>query len=391
MRKLVLAISCLFSVNTNANVFQFFTGISYSNPAELFKVKNNEFIIGSTEVYVEGRFTGNALNFNTLNLDYGESDTKRTSILPYGRIASRINDKLVWGVDVTQPFNSYLVWGKDAVTRYASIDVLITDVDVSPRLSAEITPKLHAGVGVNFNFLKNNEVNWALPVNATQYATLTNRTTGFGAGYDVGLSYMINPTNFIGASYYSAIRQNTRGQSMFAGNISNDIRFNFRFPATSLFNYTHIFSPTWLGNIQAIRSEWDANQFARVLNTAAPPPAGPNFIFTMKYKPSWAFVGVLRKQVNEKTGLSFLGVVDDGPERDIYRTLNFPADRIYLLGLSTDYHLNQTTSVELLYGHAFYNTLLGNYVTVGNQQMPLTSGRVRINADVIDLRLKVQA
>lgn len=391
MRYILATLFSLVAFNASANVLQYFTGISYSNPAELFKVKKNEFILGGTGFYVAAKFTGSALNLNSFLYEQGSSDTNRVSLLPYGRIASRINNKLVWGVDITEPFHSNLDWGDRAFTRYAATQTLMTDVDVSPRFSFAFTQKFYGGAGLNFNFLKNNETNWALPINQTQYASLINRTSSFGLGYNVGLYYMLNTSNFFGASYYSSIKQKTRGASLFDGDVNNDIQFNFRMPATTVLNYVHLFNPTWLMSLQAFRSEWNANQYARILNTAARAPLSSDFIFTMHYQESWAFNAAVRHQLNEKTGLTLIGVLDNGPEQDNLRTINFPSDKQYFIALSTDYHFTKATSIELLYGHGFSKTLIGNTIPINGQSLPFTTGRVRINADVIDLKLKIQA
>jgi long-chain fatty acid transport protein len=390
MRYSIAAALCLASLNASANVLQYFTGISYSNPAELFKVKKNEFILGGTTFYVDAKFAGSALNFNTFQYEQGTSDSQRTSLLPYGRIATRLNPKMVFGVDVTEPFHSNLYWGGNSFTRYAATETLMTDVDVSPRLSVSVTPKFYAGAGFNFNFLKNNETNWALPINQTQYATLINRTSGFGVGYNAGLYYLLNTSNFVGATYYSSIKQQTRGESWFDGSVNNALKFNFRMPATTILNYVHLFSPTWLASIQAFRTEWNDNQYARIRNTAARPPLSPDFTFTMKYQESWAFNAAVRHQFNEKTGLTLIGVMDDGPERDNLRTINFPSDKQYFIALAGDYHINKTTSIELLYGRGFSKTRINNTVAFNGVAMPFTTGKVDISADVVDLKLKIQ-
>lgn len=388
MRYLIAPLLCLASISSHANVLQYFTGLTYSNPAELFKVKKNDLIIGGTGFYADIGFRGSVLNLNTMQNDSGINHSRRVSLLPFGRIATRLSKELVFGVDVTEPFHSNLVWGDRPFTRYASTETLMTDVDVSPRIALSLIPKLHLGVGLNFNFLKNNETNWALPVSQTAYASLINRTTGFGVGYNLGLYYLINSTNFFGATYYASIKQKTRGESLFNGTINNDIQFNFRMPATTVLNYVHLFSQTWLTNIQVFRSEWNANQYARIRNTAAPAPFPKDFTFAMKYKESWAYSAALRHQFNQKLGLTLIGLIDNGPERPPLRTINFPSDVQYFSALAGDYHFTDTISLELLYGHVFSKTRFANHLMLEDQNLPFTTGKTRINAEVVELKFK---
>ncbi len=390
MRYVIFTGLCLTSLTLDANVLQYLAGLSYANPAELFKVQKHDLIAGGMGMDVKAKFTGSVLNLNSNQYDSGISHSKRASLLPYGRIAARVNKSMVVGVDFTEPYHSNLVWGRRSFTRYAATSTLMRDNDVSPRVSIAINKQFYVGGGLNFNFLNNNETNWALPTSQTEYAELINKTASFGAGYNLGLYYVFNQTNFFGASYYGSIKQKTRGQSWFGDTVNNDIIFNFRMPATTVVNYVHIFSKKWLASIQGFRSEWNANQYATIRNTAAAPPSPSTFIFPMKYKASIAVSGAIRRQMSEKTGLTLVGMIDSGPERDTLRTINFPSDTQYFLALVTDYHITKTVSLEFLGGVAFEHTLINNQITLGGPPVPFTTGRVGINAGVADLRLKIQ-
>lgn len=380
----------LKSANVHANVIQYFTGISYSNPAALFQVKQNEVIIGGTGFRTDARFQGSALNFNSGQYDNGIAYSRTTSFLPYARIAGRLNKDLVFAVDVTQPFHSNLNWRNHSVTRYAATQTYLTDVDISPRASYSLNRQWHIGAGLNFNFLKNNETNWALPVSPTASANLVNQTSGFGLGYNLGIYHVFNPQNFLSLTYYSSIKQNTRGTSTLQSRTNTNLQFDFRMPATTVVNYAHLFNKQWLASLQLFYREWSANQFANFNNTSAPPPLNPNFSFKMRFSNSMALLGVLRHQYNEKLGLTLLGMIDDGPERDRLRTINFPADRQYFVGLSGEYRLQKNMLIELLYGYGFSNTTMNNQVTLNGDAVPFTTGKVNIHANIIDLKFKIQ-
>lgn len=378
------------NLNVQANVLQYLAGISYSNPAELFKVKKADLIVGSMGMDADVKFVGSVLNLNTFDYDAGISHSKRASLLPYGRIARRLSKKVVFGVDITEPFHSNLVYGDNSFTRYACAANRMRDNDVSPRLAFNISPKFNVGAGLNFNFLQNNEVNWALPISQTQSAILINKTSSFGVGYDLGMYLMISKMNFFGASYYSSIKQNTQGESRLANFVSNDIRFNFRMPATTILNFVHIFNKKWLASAQVFRSEWNANQYATIRNTAAQAPVPATFIFPMKYQASIAVSGALRRQINEKLGLTLIGMQDDGPERNRLRTITFPSDVQNFIALNADYHPSKTTTIELLYGKVLSYTNIDNQASPRGRPERFTIGFVNINADVVDLRLKIQ-
>lgn len=387
MKRTIAILTGLFCTALQANVIQYFTGISYSNPSGLFKVKDNELIFGGTFFYTNVVFTGEVLNFNTGQYGSGRNGSYTTSLLPYGRIAKRVNDKLVLAVDVTQPFHSNLNFGEDSFTRYAVTHNLLTDTDISPRLSLSLSKRLHVGAGLNLNFLKNNEVNFALPTGPVSYDTLVNRASGFGQGFNLGVTYGLSQRDFLEATYYSKIKQNTSGYSRFNNNVSNDHNFSFYMPSTTVLSYTHLFNKAWLLNLNAFYVQWNANQFVRLNDTAAPQK---NFVFPMMFDPSWAFLGVIRHQYNEKLGLAIVGMVDNGPEKDNIRPLVFPSDRQYFIGLSAEYNIKENSSLQITYGHGFSNTTLNNTVQVDGTTIPFTIGKVNIDADVLELKLTMK-
>ena len=389
MRVLPTAVFCMLAVNAHANVIQYFAGLSYNNPSELFRVKKDLFLIGSTNGYADLGFNGSVLNFNTLQYASGINHSKTFTPMPYGRLARRLNEKIVIGIDVTEPFNSNLNWGTDTFTRYANTQNYLTDIDVSPKISYALTKSLQIGGGLNFNFLPNNEVNFAFPTSQSSYANLVNPTSSFGLGFNLGATYFINQTNFLGLTYYSRIKQNTRGISTLGPFINPNLFLSFNMPATIIGNYVHIFNPKWLASFTVFHSQWSANQFVRLYNTAAPPPMS-NFVFHMGFGNSFAYIAAVRKQVATKAGLTLVGMRDNGPERSNLRTITFPSYTQYFIGLQGDYHFTKSTSIELLYGQVFLTASIQNYASVNNHTVPFTTGKVSINVDVVDLKLKVE-
>lgn len=390
MRILPTSLFCLLSLNAQANVIQYFAGISYNNPSELFKIKKEQFLLGGTGSYADLGFRGSALNFNTLSYNAGENHSRTYTFMPYGRLARRINKDIVASLDVTEPFNSNLNWGTDAFTRYANTENLLIDVDVSPKFSYALNKKLQLGAGINLNFLVNNEVNWAFPTSPTTYATLTNPTSAFGLGYNLGVTYLINKSNFLGITYYSKIKQNTRGTSTLGPFINPYLSLNFFLPTTIILNYVHIFkNPKWLISLTGFQTQWSLNQYVRLYNTAAPPPMS-NFVFHMSFRDSYAYLAVIRKQVTDKAGLALIGMIDDGPEKDFLRPITFPSYIQYFAGLAGDYSFNKNTNLELLYGHVFSNPGINNFVPVNGNLVPFTTGQMKINVDVLALKLKIE-
>ncbi|KTC97098.1 outer membrane protein [Legionella geestiana] len=371
-----------------ANAIQLFTGLNYANPAELFKVQESEFIIGSVGQNLNMKFRGNSINFNTFRYDEGRATTNQTDALPYGRFARRINQKLVLGVDVTEPYFSNLRWGNNSILRYITTQTVLRDVDISPRASVALSQSLFVGAGLNINLLRNNEINFAVPTGPLSYANLINKSSATKTGFNLGAYYVVNPTNFVGVSYFSPIKMNTTGPSILNGTnvFNNDYSSPLPLPATGVLSFTHFFSKTWLANLQMFYSDWSPLKTVDLINTAV----GSDFIFQSKYRGSYAFIGVVRHQYTEKLGLSLIGVMDTNPVPSTLRSPALPSDNQYALAISSDYALTKQATLQFIYGHGVAKPRINlSAPTPAGERLQLTTGHINVNANVIDLRVKI--
>lgn len=376
-RALLLGLCSLYSLPSSANVIQYFTGISYDNPAAMFQTKNLELILGGTGIQTNFKYSGTALNLLTNRYQTGINDNYQYSFLPYFRIAKRLNDKVVFGFDVKQPYHGNINWGNDAFTRFASTQTRMIDVEYNPRLSVQLSQNLIVGGGLNINQVKDMQINVALPTGPNSYANLINKNSGWAYGWNLGLFYIINPQNMIDVSYFSRVNQKLMGTSTLGMRINPALSLNVTLPATTIFHYLHIFNPKWLVSAKAIYSQWHTTQTLPLLNTAAPPPAGPNIIIPMNYSDSWAFTLATRVQATPEAALLLIGVYDNGPEKNQFRTINFPSDTQYFLAIGGDFQLNKKLSTQIVLGHGWSDTSVNNM---------FTNGKIDIHANVIDWR-----
>lgn len=386
MKRIIgIALVC-WTLSASANVIQFLSGLSFNNPALLTQVENNEFILGSTIVFNDAKFTGRQLSLATFKPAYGDSITNAVSFVPYGRAAQRINDKWVFSFDVTEPFHSNLRWDRYAVTRYAATDTILYNYDFSPKLAMQFNDKLQIGAGINFSVLYNNQGNWVLPTAAGD-ASLVNSSSSVGYGFNAGLNYLVNPMNQFGFTYYSRIKQRSDGTSQLGTVYTTPMQFHFNFPETMLFSYLHIFNRQWLVNLQLIRTSWSANQVLTFSNTVA-----GTFNFQMQFKDSFASFFVLRRQLNDKWAMSVFGMVDNGPEKPSLRWLNFPSDTQYVGAIGVEHFFSKKTMIQIQTGALYSKTILNNYISgPGATPISFTRGRVKILAPFVDMRIKITA
>lgn len=387
MRFNVACLLSLFCFDAYANAIQYFIGLNYNNPAELFKVKDNEFILGGNVLNPMMKFNGISINANTFGYEQGVAKTNTLGFLPYGRLAHRVNERLVLGVDVTEPYYSNINWGNDSVLRYVSTQTRITDYDISPRASWSVNKSLYLGAGLNFNLLRDSQVNFAVPVNTLEYGNLINQSRASGVGYDLGAYYAVNPTNFVGLSYFSAFNLNLTGTSYIQGTSLTNSNHSSPapLPATFGLSYTHLLSKTWLASFQVFYSDWSSFESLLLKSTVV-----GDFNFIANYHGSAVLIGVLRNQYSEKLGVTLIAATDRNPVPDPLRAPGLPSDDQFVLALSGDYQASKNVNLQLTYGRGTSRPLIRmNLGLPGGQEVPLTYGNIKINANLLDFRIKV--
>lgn len=375
-----------------ASNFQDFSGITYSNPAELtLLVKDTQLILG--DLYVPEsphiNFTGTVTvpdpfggpsvvsNGSSLNQDFTH--------FPYGRIAQRLFKQWVVGLDVTKPFSSDIIFPTDSSVRYSVTTSAMKSTDVAPNIAYQFSgplSNLSLGAGLDYMY-------YMIGLNAN-YPSFPTPTNAFGAGSDlfttqhasneawgwhVGALYHLFPPTFIGISYFSAVRQHfTNGTSTFTGFPDSDtFATTLDLPATTNFSIMQMFSEKWSMMFKAHYSQWDTLQQMTLYNISGP---SSTYLINLFYKNTWRFDLGTRYKVTPKWTLGALVGYDQTPTSDPYRTLALPGADQYLVGALAEYQINKIAALQATYGHVFvghvpFNNLDPNTgtTTVGNASM----------------------
>lgn len=396
----------LFPDAATASNFQDFSGINYSNPAELtLLVKNTQLIIGDEYFSPSPHltFNGTVTVPDPSGQGNNVSDTGSTSntdhvFLPYGRIAKRLSPQWVIGLDVSKPFSSDIIYPNNSAVRYSVTSSQMDSVDVAPNIAYQFSgalSNLSVGVGLDAMYY-NISLDSMYPSLPTQTApfgsgsdlSFANQASNWAYGWHAGLLYHLFRGTFVGLSYFSAINQNfTGGTSTFTGfTPSNTFATTIPLPATTNFSILQFLSQKWSVLFKVHYSQWNTLQQMTLSNIAGPSPTSSALMY-FHYKNTWRFDLGTHYDLTPKLTLGALLAYDETPTNDTDRTLALPGADQFIAGISAEYKFTKAVAVQASYGHVFaINVPLNN---VDPNTGIATTGTANIFGNIIGLQLSV--
>lgn len=389
-----------------ASSFQNFAGTAYSNPADLsFLVKNNQFIIGDYFVMPKLKFQGTVTVPDPspvifpLHRDVqttGTSISNNTFDITYGRAAQRLNDEIVAGIDVSQPYEEVISYTNTSPARYSATLSVVHSVDIAPEIALQIggpLSNLSLGLGLDELYFSTtlNQMYPSLPKVSppTRFGSgadlsSTNYDADWTTGWHVGATYHLFRGTFVGLSYYSALNPRVTGPSTFTNVANTTSQSTVNLPATSNFRITQFFSERFLVGLGLHYTQWSCLKTLTLYNVAS--PSGSIQTVPVNYRNTWRVDMNTHYDFTRKWGAGAYAAYDQTPTNDVNRSIRAFGGDTTTLGGAIDYKVLKSTSVSLEYAHIFaVSESVNQYLPSGTSAVGTLSG----NANVVGLKVTV--
>lgn len=364
---IIVALTASMDSEARPASYQFIPNIACDNPATLNTVKKADVILGDTYLDLVYDFSGSNGPL------VGNAGSHEQGMFPYGRIAARLNPKLVLGVDVTSFFYGDIAYEFDSILNTISTGTHLEDYVISPRFSYQLTKSLAVGAALVIDRVTKAQLNFLVPP-----FNLVNKGEDWAYGYALGLSYTLNPATFVNLSYYSQLNFRIN-KSIWGPFVSPDFSATFSLPAIYTLNVIHMLNKKLTLSATARYFRWDVEQFLILKNTAV---GGATFTIPLHYNNSWSGQLAGRYQLTDKWALDGSVIYESSPQSTAFRPPGLPAYSIWIFGLGPEYAINKALSVKLLYAHGFSNPPINTTGAAG----PIV-GNIWGNGDLIDLSL----
>lgn len=359
---------CFFYISkAYSAAYQIFPTLAYENAANLNLVNKYTAIIGTTDLVVRMKYTG------IVGSTFGSAVSDTNTVLPYLRLASRLDPKWVTSFDVSHPLLGNVSYPTSSFVDPAGTDAIIIDTNYSFKVSYELMEALALGIGFDANNVSNAEVNFG--ERPTRKAL--NKSHGWGYGWDAGIAFTLNEFNHFNFSYYSEIDfPELRGVSTLGSIYKSNFSDDLVAPTTFTLNAIHQVTPKWELSEIARFVLWGEEKELTLTNSVVGDLAIP-----LNYQDIWSLLLAAKYQFSESWAGSVLAEYQANAQSIIYRPIVLPTTSLVIGGAMLDYAASSMWSAQLRYAYIYANPGI-------DRKRPIKQkGHVKVGVNIMDVGL----
>lgn len=351
----------------------------YYNPAGLTRLGESELVLSGIIIQGDFDFTATSSNVSLIpgravpgdNTD----DPGTVNFVPTFHLSKRIDDRWVFGFNVTTPFGLNTEYEQDGIARYLATNSSIQTLNFSPNIAYELFPCISLGAGVDAAWGKANLETRIGDGTAALDGFNKEKIHGWGYGWHAGLMWSPWTSTRLGINYRSHINFYGEGNTeslvpyspLFgdaAGTYTiRKVFANITLPETATFSFYHAINPQFAITGDFAWTNWSRFHTLRLRHQpggVVPLIVGgttpgldtdthENFRDTRRYALGLIYTHDLNWLF--RFGLAF----DETPTRDEYRTARLPdEDRIWV-ALGGAYTVDEAVRIDFGYAHLFFN------------------------------------
>ncbi|MGD9591214.1 MAG: OmpP1/FadL family transporter [Candidatus Berkiella sp.] len=413
----------------------------YFNPAGLTRLGESEVVLSG--VLINGNFDFTARSattsfhplfptpgVGTFQVPGGRDDDPGTlNVVPTFHLSKRLDDRWIFGFNVTAPFGLDSQYNEHGIARYIATNSSVKSLDFSPSIAYEFMPCLSFGVGA--------DALWArarLEVHTGSASPNTAITPGFADGFQknaaegwaygwhAGIMWTPRLSTRVGLAFRSHLNLGAQGNSENLTPILNGttlgfgpaegqytlsrVRSNITLPETWTLSLYHEFNDQFAATVDAAWTNWSRFHTLRLRfepNRGLPVFAGGAQVATSPgidtdtwehFKDSRRIaLGMIYKY--DQNWLFRIGTAyDQTPVRDEFRTARLPdSDRIWA-AIGGAFKVNEAFRIDFGYAHLFFekSSINERAPFIANSDTPITSaslaGDYSGHADILGIQLR---
>lgn len=216
----------------------------YFNPAGLAFQPGNSVLLGATLIAPNVTFYGPVGTYNPGILN--ESKLKNEIFTPLNLYAKfEITPELHAGIGLNNPYGLGTEWPADWVGRSLTQKIDLKTFFITPTLAYKVMDRLSVGAGFNYVFGSVLIKRAASTIVSPEPIVTLDLTAKNAYGWNVGARYLLTDDISIGASYRSKVKIDAKGSAAFApsapglGLPAGDASASITLPATAFFGVSY--------------------------------------------------------------------------------------------------------------------------------------------------------
>lgn len=409
----------------------------YFNPAGLTRLGESEVVLSGILINGDFDFTASraTASFHPLfPVNQGEfvindspdDDPGTLNLVPTFHLSKRIDDRWIFGFNVTAPFGLNTEYQENGIARFLATNSSIKSLDFSPSIAYEFMPCLAFGVGADALW---GRARLEAHTGSEQSGGVgfadgfqKNAIEGWGYGWHAGVLWTPMLTTRVGLNYRSHVNLHAEGNSENLVPILNGalagfgpaegqysisrVRSDITLPETWTLSLYHEFNDQFAVTADAAWTNWSRFHTLRLRfepNRGVPVFAGGNVV---GFSPgidtdTWEHFKDSRRVAlgmiynYDSNWLFRIGTAyDQSPVRDEFRTARLPdSDRIWA-AIGGAFKVNEAFRIDFGYAHLFFedSSINERAPFIPNSDTPITratlAGDFDGSADIVGIQIR---
>lgn len=353
--------------------------------------------IAISGVYINSQTTQTATSARTTTgtaMGAGSAKGKNQTVIPSLHYGKRIDEHLVFGLNVASPFGLKNDFKVTDFNRYMGTRAELRTVDIAPSLAYGFDNGFSIGAGVDALYAQAKlDTRVGVLNNPATDGFLENTASDWGIGYHAGVLYEFNDCSTrVGLHYRSKVKLKAHGDVTTANAIPavfplpSTVRADITLPESMLLSAYHAFDDQWAIMADIQWTHWKRFKELRLRFDNQTQSITPeNFKDSMRYSLGVSYQ--LCEAWKVKAGTAF----DRTPTRDAFRTTTIPDQNRTWAAVGAQYRISSALALDFGYAHLFFKKAnidqtgpLNAAGAVGAQRFTGTS---KARADLIGMQL----
>ena len=324
----------------------------FFNPAGMANLHGKQLVLAASLLGVESQFS-NTASVAAAGRTLGSLPDSRRKLawVPNGYFAAEISPKLHIGVGINTPFGSSTNYQSDWMGRYQALSSKIETINVNPAFSYQMNDAFSIGAGLDYQHFNVTLVN-AVKLGALLDGTTTTNGSDDAWGYNFGGLLRLADNSRIGMSYRSAIQFKLSGSVHITSATPTTIPItaDIKTPDTLTIGYFKPLNDKWDVMADISRTGWSNFKELRVIQVAN---GNPLALTQENWRNTWRVALGANHRYNEQWTARVGWAYDQTPVADAFRNARIPdSDRTWL-SLGGQYKSDKNSVLDFGYAHLF--------------------------------------
>ncbi|HEY6095590.1 MAG TPA: outer membrane protein transport protein [Gallionellaceae bacterium] len=328
----------------------------FFNPAGMSRLSGKQLTVAGHALKLKADFADQGSTPTpTVPAGSGTADAGGWAFVPAGHFVSEITPDLHAGVGVFAPFGLKTEYPDGWIGRFQALKSSMETLDINPSMSYRVNDSLSIGAGVNYQTIKAELTNARLLGSGVEGMS---KMSGDDAawGYNFGVLMNLDANSRIGVSYRSSINFKLKGNVLVTaptGAVVADVPVtaDFKTPDIWSFSYFRSVNEQWDVMADLTRTGWSSFQELRIVDSSGATLSLTNENWTNTWRAALGASYHYNPQWTARVGIAY----DQTPMTDATRTARIPDEDRREIAVGGQYKMDKTSTWDVSYAHLFVN------------------------------------